>query len=52
VSEKHANFFLVDGGGRAQDIVDLLVLVRQRVFDDSGIQLESEHRFVGFEVTA
>jgi UDP-N-acetylmuramate dehydrogenase len=48
VSEKHANFFLVDAGGRANDVYELLVEVRARVLASSGVELTSEHRFVGF----
>ncbi|HEY5439044.1 MAG TPA: FAD-binding protein, partial [Acidimicrobiales bacterium] len=49
VSEKHANFIIADAGGRANDVFELLRTVRERVFDVSGVTLESEHRFLGFE---
>jgi UDP-N-acetylmuramate dehydrogenase len=49
VSEKHANFILVESGGRANDVLALMNLVRQRVRDNSGVDLVSEHRLVGFE---
>lgn len=48
VSEKHANFILVDPGGSANDVYELLGLVRQRVMESSGVTLVSEHRLVGF----
>jgi UDP-N-acetylmuramate dehydrogenase len=48
VSEKHANFILVDSGGRANDVFELMNIVRSRVAESSGVELESEHRFVGF----
>ena len=49
VSEKHANFILVDANGRANDVFDLLCEVRRRVEQDSGVRLEIEHRLLGFE---
>ncbi|MGC1420209.1 MAG: UDP-N-acetylmuramate dehydrogenase [Acidimicrobiales bacterium] len=49
VSEKHANFFLVDAGGRASDVIALLDEVKKRVFESSGVTLRSEHRLIGFE---
>ena len=49
VSHKHANFILVDAGGRANDVYDLMGEVRARVRDHSGVELESEHRLYGFE---
>ena len=48
VSHKHANFILVDSGGQANDVYDLMGEVRARVRDHSGIELESEHRLYGF----
>jgi UDP-N-acetylmuramate dehydrogenase len=50
VSEKHANFILVDVGGSANDVYRLMRLVRDRVLEDSGVELVSEHRLVGFGV--
>ena len=51
VSEKHANFILVDSGGSANDVYELMMTVRDRVRATSGVELESEHRLVGFEGT-
>ena len=51
VSEKHANFIQVDPTGRADDVFTLLSLVRDRVLEDSGVTLVSEHRFIGFGMT-
>lgn len=48
VSEKHANFILVDAGGRAADVYELLSEVRRRVREATGVTLESEHRLLGF----
>jgi UDP-N-acetylmuramate dehydrogenase len=52
VSEKHANFILVDAGGSANDVYQLLLTVRQRVLESSGVLLKSEHRLLGFEALA
>jgi UDP-N-acetylmuramate dehydrogenase len=49
VSEKHANFILVDANGRANDVYELLLLVQARVLESSGVHLRSEHRFLGFK---
>lgn len=49
VSEKHSNFIIADPDGRANDVFELLWLVRARVFEVSGVTLTSEHRFLGFE---
>lgn len=51
VSDKHANFIVVDAGGRARDVFELMALVRERVFATCGVELESEHRLVGFGET-
>ncbi|MCU1369265.1 MAG: murB [Ilumatobacteraceae bacterium] len=49
VSPKHANFIQADEGGRARDIWDLMVEVRRRVHDRTGIALHAETCLVGFD---
>jgi UDP-N-acetylmuramate dehydrogenase len=49
VSPKHANFFQVDNGGTAADVVALMDEVRDAVQQSSGVLLEPEVRFVGFQ---
>jgi UDP-N-acetylmuramate dehydrogenase len=49
VSEKHANFIIADAGGRGNDVYELLTTVRALVKEHSGVELVSEHRFLGFE---
>ncbi len=49
VSEKHANFIVVDDGGSANDVHALMQRVAARVHEVSGIDLVSEHRLVGFD---
>jgi UDP-N-acetylmuramate dehydrogenase len=47
VSSKHANFFTHSGKATAQDIKDLVDLLRDRVYQEFGIELEPEIEFVG-----
>ena len=44
VSEKHAGFVVNKGGATAADVLALVELVRQRVYDHSGVLLEPEVR--------
>jgi UDP-N-acetylmuramate dehydrogenase len=48
VSPKHANFFIADQRGSADDVVALMTEVRRRVHETHGIWLEPETRLVGF----
>jgi UDP-N-acetylmuramate dehydrogenase len=48
VSEKHANFFIAEQGGRAGDVFELMTVVRRRVRETQGVWLEPETRLVGF----
>ncbi|MGI6105782.1 MAG: UDP-N-acetylmuramate dehydrogenase [Raoultibacter sp.] len=48
VSELHANFIVNTGGARARDVVDLIVLVQEKVKESYGIELQPEVRFLGF----
>lgn len=48
VSPKHANFFVVDPGGTAQDVFALVQDVRRLVLERTGVRLEPEVRFIGF----
>ncbi len=49
VSTKHANFIQADEGGSADDIHRLMVEVRRRVIDVTGVALRPETRLVGFD---
>ncbi len=49
VSLKHANFIENYNGASAQNILDLIVLCRKKVMENTGIPLYPEVRFVGFE---
>jgi UDP-N-acetylmuramate dehydrogenase len=48
VSTKHANFFQVDDGGTAADVLALMREVRRRVHERTGIELAAETHLVGF----
>ncbi len=47
VSPKHAGFIVNLGNATAQDIKQLIEHIQQEVYDYSGIQLETEPKFIG-----
>ena len=47
VSEKHAGFVVNIGGATARDMLELMRQVEQRVFEQTGVQLEPEVRILG-----
>lgn len=49
ISKKHANFIVNLGGAKAEDIVMLISIIKQKVRDNLGIQLMEEIQYVGFE---
>ena len=49
VSTKHANFIQADPDGSADDVVQLMCVVRAEVMDKTGIDLRSEIRLIGFD---
>jgi len=48
VSEKHGNFIVNTGNAKAEDVVILISLIKQKVRDNFGIQLNEEIEYVGF----
>ena len=52
VSDKHANFIQAEQGGSADDVRELMELVRERVAAATGHVLRSEIRLIGFEETS
>lgn len=48
ISEDHANFIINDGTATADAIVQLISLVKTKVRDQFGIQLEEEIHYIGF----
>ncbi|MCX8021278.1 MAG: UDP-N-acetylmuramate dehydrogenase [Syntrophorhabdaceae bacterium] len=49
VSEKHGNFIVNTGSATASDIVMLIERIKKVVFEVSGVTLEEEVEFLGFE---
>jgi UDP-N-acetylmuramate dehydrogenase len=47
ISEKHANFIVNRGNGRAEDVRILIRTAQKRVYEDYGILLEPEVLFIG-----
>jgi len=47
ISTKHANWIVNTGGARAQDILELMALARERVMEKTGIELEPEIKVIG-----
>lgn len=47
VSELHAGFIINAGGATASDVIDLMKVVQETVFNDSGVMLEPEVRIIG-----
>lgn len=50
ISEKHANFFINDGGAAANDVIALIATVKSKIRDmtHSNVQLTEEIEYVGF----
>ena len=48
ISETHANFIVNVGNASANDVRALIKLVKEKVFEEYGIQLQTEVKFVGF----
>jgi UDP-N-acetylmuramate dehydrogenase len=49
ISEKHANFILNLGLGRAEDVKKLIKLIKEKVKKKFGIVLEEEIKYLGFK---
>jgi UDP-N-acetylmuramate dehydrogenase len=47
VSERHANYIVNEGGARAADVLRLLEIMRERVLQVFGVELELEVQLVG-----
>ncbi len=46
VSTRHANFIINIGGATSSDIVELIAMMRRRVFEKSGVYLELENEIL------
>ena len=49
VSPMHANFIINRGGALASEVEELIALVQNRVFEQTGVHLETEVRKVAYE---
>jgi UDP-N-acetylmuramate dehydrogenase len=47
VSPLHANFIVNVGTARARDVLELITLIRERVYQESGTMLELEVQVIG-----
>lgn len=48
VSETHANFLVNAGKATADDVVQLIALLKERVRNETGVQLHEEVQYLGF----
>lgn len=48
VSEKHSNFIINTGNAKAEDVIMLMSLIKQKVRMKLGVQLMEEVKFLGF----
>ena len=48
VSEKHSNFIINTGNARAEDVIMLMSLIKEKVRTKLGVQLTEEVKFLGF----
>ncbi|MCK5413308.1 MAG: UDP-N-acetylmuramate dehydrogenase [Candidatus Pacebacteria bacterium] len=48
ISEKHGNFIVNTGSAKAEDVVILISLIKQKVRNRFGVQLQEEIEYVGF----
>ncbi len=49
-SEKHSNFIVNLGNGKAEDVLELIKIARKRVFESFGITFEPEIKLVGLSL--
>lgn len=49
VSTKHGNFLVNKGQARAQDVIGLISLIKRKIRDEFGIEMQEEVQYVGFE---
>ena len=47
ISPKHANYIVNTGGARAEDVLALMEMAKEKVREETGIELEPEIRVVG-----
>jgi UDP-N-acetylmuramate dehydrogenase len=47
ISPQHANYIVNTGGARAEDVLALMEMAKEKVRAETGIELEPEIRVVG-----
>ena len=47
ISSKHCNFFLNNGSAKAKDLENLIIAVKKKVYEKTGINLELEIQIIG-----
>ncbi len=47
VSDKHCNFIVNEGNATASDVIQLIKLIKEKVFNSTGILLEQEVKIIG-----
>ena len=52
VSPKHSNFIVNQDGASANDVIELIKIIKKKVKDKTGIDLELEVKLIGFEEVA
>lgn len=50
ISEAHANFIVNTGNASAQDVLDLIKCVKDKIFQNKGISLQEEIRYIPYDV--
>jgi UDP-N-acetylmuramate dehydrogenase len=49
ISELHAGFIVNKGGAKAEDVLDLIRTIKEKVLSETGVKLEEEVVFLGFK---
>ena len=47
ISQKHCNFFINNGDAKSKDIENLILKVKQKVYEKTGVNLELEIKIIG-----
>ena len=47
ISEKHCNFFVNNGNAKSKDIETLILKVKKKVYETTGVNLELEIKIIG-----
>jgi len=48
ISERHGNFIVNLGNGKATDVLDLIRIAQERVYEKFKVKLELEVKLIGF----